>query len=50
MHQWWNSFCKSEQGATMLEYALLASFIAAACAVAVAMFGQHVAGLFVVNA
>ncbi len=39
----------SEEGATALEYALMASFIAAACAVAVGLFGNAVATLFSVN-
>ena len=38
--------CKSEGGATMVEYALLAGLIAAVCAAVVGVLGLAVKGLF----
>ncbi len=49
MREWLRRVRESEEGATALEYAVMASFIAAACAVAVGLFGNAVAALFSVN-
>jgi Flp pilus assembly pilin Flp len=38
-----------ETGATALEYAMVTGVIALACLVAIGLFGQKVASLFVVN-
>jgi len=40
------AFLKDEDGATMLEYALMAALIAAACVVAVTAFGTAVSEQF----
>ena len=37
---------QEDEGAVMLEYAIMASFIAAACALAVGILGDAVLGLF----
>ncbi len=49
MRGWLVACWESEEGATALEYAIVAGFIAAACAVAVRLLGQSVPGLFVVS-
>ncbi len=49
MRGWLVACWESEEGATALEYAIVAGFIAAACAVAVGLLGQSVPGLFVVS-
>ena len=44
--RYWKKFLAEEDGATMVEYAIMASFIAGVCAVAVAILGQEVLALF----
>ena len=38
--------CGEEKGAVMMEYVIVAVLIAAACVVAVAMFGKTIVGMF----
>ncbi|MGO8750725.1 MAG: Flp family type IVb pilin [Thermoguttaceae bacterium] len=40
------SFCKGEEGATMVEYGLMVALIAAVCVTAVTSLGTKVSGLF----
>ncbi|HET6438315.1 MAG TPA: Flp family type IVb pilin [Anaeromyxobacter sp.] len=40
------SLARDEEGATALEYAIMASFVAAAVAVAVQLVGQKISALF----
>jgi Flp pilus assembly pilin Flp len=49
MREWLRNLRDREEGATALEYAIIASFIAAACAVAVGVFGNAVVTLFSVH-
>ena len=58
LNRWKNSFagqvlCRvlgEEKGAVMMEYVIVAVLIAAACVVAVAMFGKTIVGMFDVAA
>jgi len=40
------AFCSDENGAALVEYALVVSLIALACVVAVSLFGSEVAAFF----
>ena len=58
LNRWRNSFAGKalrrlfgeEKGAVMMEYVIVAVLIAAACVVAVAMFGKTIVGMFDVAA
>ncbi len=49
MREWLRKVRDREDGATALEYAIMASLIAAACALAVGTFGNAVVTLFSVT-
>jgi len=49
MHKWLREARDREDGATAVEYAIMASLIAAACALAVGALGNVVVSLFVVK-
>jgi pilus assembly protein Flp/PilA len=40
------SFCKGEEGATMVEYGLMVALIAAVCVTTVTTLGKNISGLF----
>ncbi len=46
MLQWLRALRNDDEGATALEYAIMAGFIAAVCAAAVGLLGQGVMSLF----
>jgi Flp pilus assembly pilin Flp len=46
MHRWLRALRDEVEGATAVEYAIIAGFIAAVCAAAVGLLGQGVNRLF----